>query len=141
MKHGFVVGVAVLLTPVLVGLATQEQSGRRKDEAGAVSFKNDVMPVLEKYCLPCHAEENENKSKLSLDSYALLMEGGKHGVAVMPGEPEESILIQKVQDDPPFGDRMPLQSRRKKAEGPPKKLTVEELSTLSQWVAQGAKDN
>jgi hypothetical protein len=105
-----------------------------------VSFKQDVFPIIRKYCLPCHAEESYNPSELSLDSYALLKDGGKHGSPVVVGNPEESILIQKLNDTPPFGDRMPL-ARRRKSQEPPKKLTEEEIKILTDWIKQGAKDN
>jgi hypothetical protein len=75
-----------------------------------------------------------------LDSYKLLMEGGKHGSAVVVGKPEESSLIQKLSEKPPFGDPMPL-SRRRRSQEPPKKLTEEEIRILTEWVRQGAREN
>jgi len=106
----------------------------------SISFKDSVMPVLKKYCLPCHAEESSNPSELSLDSYQLLMEGGKHGAAVVGGRPEQSSLIQKLNEKPPFGDTMPL-ARRRRSQDPPRKLTEEEVKILTEWIRQGAREN
>ena len=107
-----------------------------------VSFAQDVFPIIKQRCLPCHAEDNYNPSELSLDSYELLMEGGRHGEAVVPGKSEESNLVYKLLPDPSFGDRMPLDMRKKKG----KKSTVapldeEQIQTIAIWIDQGAKDN
>ncbi len=108
---------------------------------GEVSFKGDVFPVIERHCLPCHAEEQFNKSELSLDTYALLMAGGKHGVPVVPGKPEGSNLLKKLTDDPPFGDPMPLDPRWKKGQPRKKRLSDREVQVLTEWVREGAKNN
>jgi hypothetical protein len=138
MKIAHSAGLAVLLLPVCIGAMWPGGTGAN---GVTVSYKADVAPVLKKYCLPCHAEENYNPSELALDSYALLMKGGKHGDAVEPGEPDESIMIQKLTQNPPFGERMPLHSKRKKTTTPPKYLSEEEVRILAEWISQGAPDN
>jgi hypothetical protein len=115
-----------------------------KDAPGArppLSFSKDVMPIIARHCMPCHEEEQSNPSELSLDSYELLMKGGKHGDAVVPGDSSKSTLVTKLGADPPFGDRMPLDPRRKRKKEPMKPLADEEISTITEWVRQGAKDN
>lgn len=130
--------IAVLIC-TSIGITASGGDNKQHDDKD-LSFKQDVFPVIKKYCLPCHAEESLNPSELSLDSYALLKDGGKHGSPIVVGKPEESILIQKLNDTPPFGDRMPL-ARRRKSQEPPKKLTEEEFKILTDWIKQGAKDN
>ena len=108
----------------------------------SVSFRNDVFPIIKQHCLPCHAEDNYNPSELALDSYAALMEGGRHGKAVIPGNVTESKLILKLHADPPFGDRMPLDMRKKKGKKPAvAPLDEEEIQTIATWITQGARDN
>jgi len=104
-----------------------------------ISFNADVMPILKRECLPCHAEDNYNPSELSLDSHELLMEGGKHGVPVVPGDPEKSILFQKIGPSPPFGDRMPLDPKRKRGMASTRTLSEEEIRIIRAWIEQGAK--
>jgi hypothetical protein len=128
---------AVLVVAVMA--CGQERQSKEGDKSSPVSFKNDVTPILKKHCLPCHAEENFNPSELSLDSYSNLMAGGKHGTPVVAGKASESIIVQKLGSNPPFGDRMPL--IRKKNAANPDKLTKEEIDTISSWINQGAKDN
>ena len=95
-----------------------------------LTFTDNVAPIIKKYCLPCHLEENENPSGLALDNYKLLMKGGNHGNTVVPGKPEKSNLYLKLLPDPPFGKQM-ARNRRK--------LTEEEVKVIYDWIGQGAK--
>ena len=133
----------MLVVPGILGLAARDGGSQQSQNAvqREVSYKTDIVPILKKYCLPCHDEESFNPSELSLDTYDLLMKGGKHGGSVVPGKPSESILIQKLSATPPFGDTMPLKSRRKKTSDPPQRLTDEEVKVLESWIEQGAKKN
>jgi hypothetical protein len=143
MKRAYVMVLLIGVIPLLLGVSFPRTGVQDKPVSrdSAVSYKEHVTPILQKYCLPCHAEESYNPSELSLDTYALLKKGGKHGASFVEGKPEESLLIQKLADAPPFGDRMPLQSRRKKSTTPPRKLTEEEVKVLEVWIVQGAKNN
>jgi hypothetical protein len=139
MRRGVVLCMKTLLVLAVVpGAALEAQQVKEKRP---LSFKNDVFPVIKRACLPCHAEDNFNPSGLSLDSYDLLMEGGKHGAAVIPGNPGKSAFIQKLLLNPPFGDRMPLDRKRKSGEPSTKTLSAEEVQMLADWVGQGAKNN
>lgn len=127
-------------TVLCIMFAVGQLSGQ-DDKTSPVSFKKDVYPIFDKRCLSCHAEDDDNPSELSLDTYALLMAGGKHGVPVIPGKSSKSILMQKLGTEPPFGDRMPLNKKKRIAEGTAKWLTDEEVKTIADWIDQGAKDN
>jgi hypothetical protein len=129
--------LVVLVVPSFLGLAGM---GKKPGE-GAPSFKANVMPIFQKHCLPCHAEESFNPSALSLDDHALLMKGGEHGAAVVPGKPDESLLVKKVLADPPFGERMPMRSKRRKSVERPAQLSEEEVQVLQEWIRAGAKND
>jgi V8-like Glu-specific endopeptidase len=122
-----------------VAASGQERQTKQEEKGSTLSFKDDVTPILKKHCLPCHAEENFNPSELSLDSYDNLMAGGKHGSPVVPGKASESIIVQKVGSNPPFGDQMPLV--RKKNAAKPDRLTDQEIETIKEWINQGANNN
>ncbi len=128
-------GTAFIIMVLFLGAERQEATQKAE-----VSFKKDVAPVIQRACLPCHAEESMNPSGLSLDTYDNLMSGGKHGSPVVPGKPDESIIIKKLSPNPPFGDRMPLH-RRKDADDSKRKVTDEDIQLIKDWIAQGAKDN
>lgn len=125
----------VLLTAVCVaGVVGQGKKG-------TVSFRKDVAPLIGRNCLPCHAEDNFNPSELSLETYDNLMAGGKNGIPVVPGNANESTLLKKLSKNPPFGERMPLNSKRKMEAGKATWLTDEEIKLIAAWVDQGAKNN
>jgi len=119
---------------VLVVLSTTDSQVIESNSGNLkVSFKEDVFPIIEKHCLPCHLQEERNISRLFMDNYELLMKGGFNGPPIEPGDAEESLLIKKVQPDPPFGERMPLQSMTQ--------LTDDEIAIIIQWIDEGAEDN
>ena len=132
-----VVVLAVIVVPSFLGLTGM---GKKPGEA-APTFKANVMPIFQKHCLPCHAEESFNPSELSLDDHALLMKGGEHGAAVVPGKPEESVLVQKVLADPPFGERMPMRPKRRKSVERPVQLSDGDVQILQDWIKAGAKND
>ncbi len=104
-----------------------------KTKRSTVSFKNDVFPLIKKNCLPCHSEEQMNPSELYMDSYDGIMAGGKHGKPLVRGKAKESLMIQKLEETPPFGDRMPLKAKQP--------LSDEEMKILIDWINRGAKKN
>lgn len=137
-------GIALLLCNK--GMAQDEakkDAGKdpKKRATSTVSFKKDVMPIINKHCMPCHAEDNFNPSELSFDSYKLLKGGGKNGAAFVAGKSGESLLVEKMMEDPPFGDRMPLNSKKAIKDGKAKYLGEDEVKTIATWIDQGAKDN
>jgi hypothetical protein len=88
-------------------------------------FENKVRPVLAEHCLKCHGPEKQ-WSSFRLDSREALLKGGESGIAVVPGKPEESLLIQAVhQTDDAIS--MP----------PEDKLTASQIAHLEEWVRQG----
>ena len=119
----------------------QGEGGGKGTKNSQVSFKNDISPIIKKNCLPCHAADSFNPSELSLDSYDDLMSGGKHGSPVVPGKSKESIIIKKLGSAPPFGDRMPLDPKKKKGEPSTKHLSDDEIKLIATWIDQGAKKN
>jgi len=67
--------------------------------------------------------------------------GGKNGPLWVTGKSDESILVKKLGGDPPFGDKMPLNSKKKIAEGKGKWLTEKEVKAIAKWIDEGAKNN
>ena len=121
-----------LLLAILIGslsfVIAQENS---KEKNKPVSFSNDVFPIIKKHCLPCHASDSENPSEFFMESFPDIMKGGKHGTPIIPKNGDGSILVQKIKPAPPFGDQMPLMTK--------KKLTDEEIEIIKKWIDQGAK--
>ncbi len=131
------IGTVIVLSSAIV--FAQNRAERKTPEG--VSFKENVLPIIKAKCLPCHSEDNFNPSELGMDSYELIAKGGKHGVPFKPGKSDESLIIQKTGDSPPFGDRMPLNSKKKIRDGRAVWLTSGEIKTIATWINQGARNN
>jgi hypothetical protein len=69
------------------------------------------------------------------------MQGGKNGVPVVAGSANESTLIKKLGNAPPFGDRMPLNKKQIISEGKAKYLSEAQVKIIAKWINEGAKDN
>jgi len=104
-----------------------------KQKSKGVSFSGDVFPLIKRRCMPCHASDSENPSEFFMESLPDIMKGGKHGKPIIPKKGDESILVQKLRPAPPFGEQMPLMTK--------KKLTDEEVEIFKKWIDQGAKKN
>src|SRR4051812_48771686 len=89
-------------------------------------FEKQVRPLLIKHCYQCHSTEAKVlKGGLHLDSRGGLMKGGDTGPAIVPGNPDESLLIEVI--------------RYESLEMPPKgKLADSDIAILERWVAMGA---
>ena len=95
---------------------------------GPVDFTRDVMPVLARRCLQCHAG-TAPEARLSLESLAGALKGGKSGrPALVPGKPAESELMKLVTGADP--------ERRMPPKGGP--LEPAQIAMLESWIAQGA---
>ncbi len=88
-------------------------------------FESRIRPLLADNCFQCHADKKQ-RGGLRLDSRAALMAGGDRGAAVVPGKPEESLLLKAVRHEDEL--KMP----------PKKKLTKEQIADLMRWVRLGA---
>jgi hypothetical protein len=89
------------------------------------SFPRDVMPTLGRYCEPCHGARQQHGG-LRLDGYDSLMRGGEHGPVIVPGNPQRSLLVAKIE-------------RRHKPSMPPrKKLPAPLVTKIRAWIAAGA---
>src|SRR5579871_227503 len=73
--------------------ASAAAAGDRADEREF--FERRVRPVLAEHCFSCHGPKKQ-QAGLRLDSRAALLKGGESGPAVVPGEPERSLLLEAV---------------------------------------------
>jgi len=93
-------------------------------------FEKSIRPVLVKNCYDCHsADAKELKAGLALDSRDAVLKGGDSGVAVVPGKPDESLLITSLRYTDPD-----LQMPPKKHGG---KLSDSVIADFAEWVKRG----
>ncbi len=103
----------------LIAAAPPEQVG-----ASAGFFKERIQPVLAKRCYACHTDALS--AGLRVDSREALLKGGDTGPAIVPGDPDRSLLIQAVRQTGSL--KMPKGG----------KLSEQEIADLSEWVKAGA---
>ncbi len=92
-------------------------------------FEKEVRPLLVKRCFECHGG-SETQGGLSLASAEGWKHGGDSGPAIVPGKPDESILVQAIN----------YESWEMPPAGRGGKLPDEEIAILTKWVEMGAPD-
>ena len=102
---------------------------RAPSPAGLELFEKKVQPILTETCYKCHSHDADKiKGGLLLDSQEAALKGGDSGPALVPGKPEESLLIKAIRyTDPDL--QMPPKG---------KKLSHEQIDVLTEWVRLGA---
>jgi cytochrome c553 len=125
---------AILLGSWLAAAGETEpppQGPASETSSQAAFFEKRIRPVLVAQCYGCHAkgEGRQVKGGLALDSRAGVLQGGDSGPVVVPGKPEESLLITALSHtDPALA--MP----------PKKRLPETVLADFTEWVRNGAVD-
>ena len=94
-------------------------------------FERRIRPVLAQQCYECHSASSKSfKAGLRVDTRDGLRLGGKSGEpAVVPGEPERSVLLKAIRHT--SADlQMP----------PKKKLSAQQVADFEAWIRSGAPD-
>jgi mono/diheme cytochrome c family protein len=94
--------------------------------------QHDVIPILLRRCTVCHGARLQ-EGQLDLRTKALMLRGGKSGPAIVPGKPDESLLIKKIR----AGDMPPL---TRLIEVSIKPIEPAETDIIARWIAQGAPE-
>ena len=121
------------LAIVLIHLEAGRQAEAHTQPAGAgkqaVSFINDVAPILKDNCFACH-DAKKKKGKLDITTFENLRKGGSHDDPIEPGKPEDSALIDRL-------------ARTDDGRMPPKEagaaLPTAKIDVIRQWIKEGAK--
>lgn len=98
-------------------------------QADEIDYARDIKPILHARCVACHGALRQ-KGGLRLDAAPLIRKGAKSGPVVVPGQSEESRLVEIVREDESL--RMPP-----KADGAA--LSEKEIALIAAWIDQGAK--
>ena len=88
-------------------------------------FESKVRPVLAANCYACHTDSR--MGGLRLDSAEAVQKGGKSGPPIVPGKPDDSLLIQAIR-----------QTHARLKMPPGGKLKDEEIAAIAEWVKAGA---
>ena len=124
MKKQFV--ILLIATLLVSAYAILHSSSTEAAPHTEVSYARDVQPILESRCAKCHMGDFVSEG-LDMNTYETLMAGSQNGPVIVPGDANESLLIEKVVEG-----TMPKR-------GP--KLTPVQIQTLKDWINAGALNN
>src|SRR5713226_9058408 len=103
---GFALVIVLLLA---ANFSSAHADDPRPNREETEFFEKRIRPVLVEHCYECHSGAAKIKGGLRLDSRDGWSKGGDSGVAIVPGKPEESLLVEAVRSD---GDlKMPPKGR------------------------------
>jgi mono/diheme cytochrome c family protein len=121
---GFVRSTGLLAMGLVAALPVTAQT----DADPVASFQDRIQPIVFKNCNGCHTFGG-HAGELRMDSFATLMKGGGRGPVVIPGHPENSLLLKAVQ----YGDpdlKMP----------PRGKLADSDIAAIEKWILDLSAD-
>ena len=95
----------------------------------AAFYTARVQPIFQANCYRCHGGLN-HRGGLQMDTQAGLKHGGHDGAVLVPGHPEQSLLVKLIRHEGPANDPMPMPPRGK--------ISDADISTVEQWVRAGA---
>lgn len=98
-----------------------------------LSFNRDIRPILSDRCYACHGfDEKKREAKLRLDTFEGATADREGSVAVDPGKPEASLVIERILSTDP-DVKMPPPTSNKHP------LSADEIELLKRWIAEGAE--
>ncbi len=122
----------VVLLALLLTLSCSEADEPQVPETqvpGAVDFNKQIRPIFTRYCSACHGGVKQAGDLSFIYAQQVLP---PDGWVVEPGDPEASVLIERVKtDDPDL--RMPPPDEH------PEPLSADEIAVLEKWIAEGAR--
>ncbi len=123
---------AILLSFLLTGLSLYGVRKLVADDGQAIQFNRDVRPILSTHCWSCHGPDSvARKGDLRLDQ-ADSARADRGGYRVVdPQKPDASELLKRITSADPDARRPPSDSARR--------LTPQEIETLTEWVRQGGQ--
>src|SRR3954451_3878748 len=119
--HALRLSVVAVIMVAECGLAAAE----RVDADEPPTFERQVRPILKAYCFDCHGGSAELKGKLDLRLVRTAQRGGKSGPALVAGQPEESLVLVRIQ----AGEMPPRE----------KKVPPDQTAIIERWIAAGAR--
>jgi cytochrome c len=114
----------------LAVLALGTGSAWAQDPASAQFYSEKVQPVLQANCYSCHGGTS-HRGGLSIATKAGMLKGGHDGTVLVPGSPEQSLIVKLIRHEGPKDDPMPMPPNKPK-------LSDADIAAVEQWVKAGA---
>jgi hypothetical protein len=94
--------------------------------------QHDAIPILLLRCTVCHGRQKQ-EAGLDLRTRTGMLKGGKSGPAIVPGKPDESLIVKRIR-----AEEMP--PRQRLIEAMVKPVEANELAKLERWIELGAPE-
>ena len=127
---GFLGVASGLLAAASIGCAPEAPKITVSDPANPRFYTESVQPILQSNCYRCHGWMN-HRGGLNLQTRAGMIQGGKSGPALVPGDPAKSLLVRLIRHEGPPDHPMPMPSKSAK-------LSDARISTVERWIKAGA---
>ena len=121
------IGLAGCLWSAAILTVTTAGSPPAPQPAALIDFQKQIEPILRESCLECHSQD-KRKGGLSLATYGDILEGGRNGAIVRPGNSARSAIIDRLTGS--------LEPQMPKDELP---LDPAQIAVVRQWIDQGAR--
>ncbi len=113
--------VARMSLLLVIGLLVLGGSTKAEEK---IYFETEIRPILREYCFDCHGATEELEGGLDLRLVHFIASGGDSGTALVPGDPDSSLLLERIID----GDMPPGEAR----------VSDDKIAVLEKWIRQGA---
>ena len=117
----------------ILGLPAKEKEKDIEKEAKPLEqqlvYADIVQPILNLRCVECH-KEGKSKGRFRMDTFDLLVKGGKEGEGIEPGNALDSNIVFRVELDQDDEEHMPPEGK--------KDIEDHELAVVKWWIDQGA---
>lgn len=126
LRSAFIIHLVVCLLCFVVWspLVAADNHG----SGSGVSYHSQIVPILKRSCQGCHHPGDPN-GDLIVTTYAELKSGGMAGEAIIPGKPDDSLIITLISGDEPA---MPQNQEP---------LSAAEVGLFRRWILEGAQDD
>jgi len=121
----------VLTFGLLVAFAALAAGADPASGGSQINFQRQVRPILSDNCFLCHGPDRGTRmADVRLDIREGAFATRKNGTIIVPGKPDESLLIKRISSEDPAYRMPPVFAH--------KTLTAEQKDILRRWVEQGA---
>lgn len=101
--------------------------GKKVAANQGVSFETQIAPIINERCVNCHGAQRAS-SNLKLHTFADMKKGGRNGILLIPGNPNNSLIIRKL---------IATGNQRMPRNGAP--LGRDQIQLIARWIVEGAR--